>query len=86
MADEFYDLFNQLFLSTDPWGLIGPLIVIVGSLLFAAKVKYSWLFLASFQVLMVISYVNLGTSYSYHVVLLLFGAVFTVIAGNRREH
>ncbi len=86
MADEFLDLFTQLFYSTEAWGYLGViLIVVIPSLSLAAKIKYSWIFLTLFQILTVINYVNAGTSYTWHIVILVFSAVFTVVVGNKSQ-
>lgn len=81
MANEFYDLFNQLFLSTGVWGYIGVLAIIVASLLFAKAVKHSYIFLIPLQVLMSIEYLTLGSSYFWHIILLVSGATVTLFAG-----
>jgi len=81
MANEFYDLFNQLFYSTAPWGYIGIGVIILCCLAAARSIKYSWLFSSLLQILIVISYVEAGTSYTYHIILLVIGAVFTVVLG-----
>ena len=81
MANEFYDLFNQLFFSTNPWGYLGILGIILVCLASAVSIKYSWVFSVSLQILMVIAYIDAGTSYGYHIVLLVIGAIFTMILG-----
>jgi len=80
IANEFFDLFNQLFLSTGVWGYIGISLVIVASLLFAKAVKYSWIFLIPLQALMAVEYLTLGSSYFWHIILLVSGSIVTLFA------
>ena len=81
VADEFLDLFTQMFYSTAPWGYLGIGVVILASLATARNIKYSWLFTSLLQILMVINYIGAGTSYTYHIILLVIGAIFTIVLG-----
>jgi len=84
IANEFFDLFNQLFLSVGVWGLIGVSLVIIASLLFAKTIKYSYIFLIPLQALMAIEYLTLGSSYFWHIILLVTGSIVTLLVGLKK--
>ena len=84
IANEFYDLFNQLFLSVGVWGLIGVSLVIITSLLFAKTIKYSYIFLIPLQALMAIEYLTLGSAYFWHIILLVTGSIVTLLVGLKK--
>lgn len=82
MANEFYDLFNQLFYSTDVWGYLGIGFVITVALLLSYKYHLVTPIAVVIQVLMIVSYLNLSVlTYQYHVILLFFGCIMTSLAG-----
>lgn len=85
MANEFYDLFNQLFLSTGVWGLTGVILTLVFCLIVAKQVKMSFPFLMAFQILMIMEYLTLGSSYLWQILLLGFGVVVTIFVGLKNK-
>lgn len=58
MADEFYDLFNQLFYSTDVWGFLGIAVVLGIFLLLVTKIKGSFVIFCPILMLMAVDYLQ----------------------------
>lgn len=84
MADEFLDLFQQLFESTEVWSYLGVLGVIIVCLLMSYKVKGAFPFCFLVMVLMGIHYFDLVTAggfFIWHVAMLLLGSVMCLPIG-----
>jgi len=84
LADEFFDLFNQLFYSTEVWSYLGILAVVVVCLLFSHKVKGAFAFCFLGLMLMGVMYfdqVTAGGFFTWHVLIALLGAVMCIPIG-----
>jgi len=84
MADEFYDLFNQLFYSTDVWGYLGIALVVSFFFLVSYKVKEAFPFFVLIMIFMSVDYLDkmLATGYfAWHFVILAFSSIFMVVTG-----
>ena len=84
MANEFYDLFNQLFYSTEIWGYLGLAFVI--GFLFVILYKIKEFTPISFLILcfMGLHYIDImqgGGYYIWHSVIAFSGAILTVLIG-----
>lgn len=84
MADEFLDLFRQLFLSAEVWTYLGILGVVIIALLFSYKVKGVFPFCFLVLTLMGIMYfdeVTAGGFFIWHIVIAMLGAVMCIPIG-----
>lgn len=84
LANEFYDLFNQLFYSTELWGYLGVLGVTALCLIVIYQVKEVAPFGFIVLTLMGIDYIGrqvAGGYYIWHAVIALVGGVMCVIVG-----
>lgn len=84
MANEFYDLFNQLFYSEEVWGYMGVIGIAVLALIVTAKEPKAFPFLVMLQALMMITYfdhIAAGGYFVWHIIILLIGAFMTGIVG-----
>lgn len=83
------NIFELLFYSTEIWGYLGVLGVVVFSLAISYKVKGAAAFFFIVLTLMAIDYfarITAGGSYVWHIVILMFGAIMTILAGIEAYH
>lgn len=84
MANEFFDLFNQLFYSTEVWTLLGVMAIITICILIVKKEPLTFFALVIGQMYMMITYFDHVTTEGFfvvHIILLMFGSGFTALLG-----
>lgn len=84
MANEFFDLFNQLFYSTEVWGYLGIALVLGFFLVVAAKVKFAGIPFTFIMVIMGLDYLAKMTATGYyvlHFIICIFGAILMMWIG-----
>lgn len=87
MANEFLDLFEQLFYSTEVWGFIGIAGIIAFFFLVTYKVKYVFPFFVLILAFMGVQYVGMVAEtafYIWHFIFLIVGALFLMVFGVER--
>lgn len=73
------NIFEEMFLATDMWGLIGPIAIVMIGYLLIERDKYLGIFWMLVEAYFIASYYELFLSdpaYSWHITVLLFGVVF----------
>jgi len=84
MANEFYDLFNQLFYAQEIWGYLGLAGVLAFCFVVTYKVKeFAGLgfLICTFMALDYLGRQIAGGYYIWHSIIAFFGAVLLVIVG-----
>lgn len=84
LANEFEDLFIQLFYSTEVWGYFGIAIVIAFFFVVSYKVKYSFSVFVPILVIMSLDYLGKMTAtgyYAWHFLILIVSSFFLGIMG-----
>ena len=81
MANEFYDLFNQLFYSTEVWGYLGVVLVVGFCCVVAWKVKFTGVLFALLMAIMGVDYLAKMTATGYYAMHFIICVVSAMVLG-----
>lgn len=76
------NIFQELFMSTEVWGYLGPLALVVAGLFFVKKERVLFIFFFLIDALFAYNYLQLISTdglYIWHSIIMLFGALFTLV-------
>lgn len=80
--DDFFNIFDELFHSTELWGYFGPLGLVIISILLMKKEKTLWIFFIIVDSLVIWHYLELVVStpdYWWHIIILVLGVITCAI-------
>lgn len=76
------NIFQELFLSTEIWGYLGPLALVACGLFLVQREKVLFIFVLIVEWLFAYHYLELIATtpgYAWHAVILLLGSLFTLV-------